>query len=324
MQGFNMGRYYPPSTTSSPSFNTSKNPLGARASKLKTEGILTVRFELPFTIWCTTCVPETIIAQGVRFNAEKKQVGKYLSMPIWAFRFKHTVCGGWIEVRTDPKNTEYVVVEGGRRREYGGLKEGDLDLGLAKVSEEEKERLEKDGGMGMLEKKVEEKTKAEREKKRVEELWQLSGRDWGDPYERNRALRREFRVGRRQRQADEKSGEALKERFGMELEMVSLEEEDVQMARRVDFVKLRRAFNSPYAKPEGPSKILKQNKHIASLQTEVSRASRVAGDPFVETPWERPKRKRDEVEETEEAITASPVQVERGGASSLVDYDSDE
>jgi coiled-coil domain-containing protein 130 len=319
-----MGRYHPPSTTTAPTFNTTQ-PLGARANKLKTHGILTVRFELPFTIWCTTCTPETIIAQGVRFNAEKKQVGKYFSTPVWGFRFKHT-CGGWIEMRTDPRRAEYVVVEGGRRREYGGVKEGDLDLGLGvgKVSEEEKERLEKDGGMGMLEKKVEEKTKAEREKMRVEELWKLSGRDWGDPYERNRALRREFRVGRRKRLADERSGEVLKERFGMELEMVPLEEEDVEAARKVDFVKLRRALNSPFAKPEGPSKISKHDRSRRALQASVSTASRIAGDPFTETPWEGPKRKRDEVEDDGKTEKETPTLSMSTGVSPLVDYDSDE
>ena len=100
MQGFNMGRYVPPDLEGTVSFNQASgkgHPLGARARKLKAEGVLIVRFECPFAIWCTHCRPEQIIGQGVRFNAEKKKVGNYYSTPIWSFRFKHTICSGWLE-----------------------------------------------------------------------------------------------------------------------------------------------------------------------------------------------------------------------------------
>ncbi|KAJ4293823.1 Protein saf4 [Collariella sp. IMI 366227] len=58
---------------------------------------------MPFSIWCAHCPSPTLIGQGVRFNAEKKRVGNYYTTPIWSFKLKHTVCGGEIEVRTDPK-----------------------------------------------------------------------------------------------------------------------------------------------------------------------------------------------------------------------------
>ncbi|KAJ8110402.1 hypothetical protein ONZ43_g5877 [Nemania bipapillata] len=108
MQGFNMGRYVPPDVEGTISGNAlnKKHALGARASKLRTEGILTVRFEMPFGVWCETCPKPTIIGQGVRFNAEKKKVGAYYSTPIWSFRMRHADCGGVIEIRTDPANAE--------------------------------------------------------------------------------------------------------------------------------------------------------------------------------------------------------------------------
>lgn len=40
---------------------------------------------------------------GVRYNAQKKKVGKYLSTPIWSFGMKCHLCSGWIEIHTDPK-----------------------------------------------------------------------------------------------------------------------------------------------------------------------------------------------------------------------------
>ena len=60
------------------------HPLRERAKKLATEGILTVRFEMPFNVRCQGCGNH--IAKGVRFNAEKKAIGRYLSTKILSFR----------------------------------------------------------------------------------------------------------------------------------------------------------------------------------------------------------------------------------------------
>ena len=54
--------------------------------------------------------------QGVRFNAEKQQVGNYFSTKIWNFSMKAPCCGERIEVQTDPKNHEYVIIRGARRK----------------------------------------------------------------------------------------------------------------------------------------------------------------------------------------------------------------
>lgn len=332
-----MGRYIPPSLegTTTPNRAAGKShPLGSRARHLQSSGILTVRFELPFAIWCTTCAPEQIIAQGVRFNAQKKKVGMYFSSTIWGFRFKHTVCGGWIEIRTDPRSAEYVVFEGGRRRDYGAPRD---EIGVRSgVSEEEKERLERDGGMGGLEKKVEDQRRSVVEKKRVEELWALSGRDWGDPYERNRKLRREFRVRRRKRHEDERSGEVLKERFGIEVDMLPGNEEDGLRADLVEFgeVKSDAASSKPLFREQMESKKrdddrgeqgkrsqldVQQLQHKRLLQKSLSTNSRTAVDPFLrnEQAWKpTAKRKRDGEGETEEPAPAEGVP--------LVDYDSDD
>lgn len=71
------------------------------------KGILIVRFELPFNIWCGTC--DAHIGAGVRYNAEKKKEGNYLSTPIYGFRCKCHLCSGWFEIRTDPKVRLIVV-----------------------------------------------------------------------------------------------------------------------------------------------------------------------------------------------------------------------
>jgi coiled-coil domain-containing protein 130 len=86
--------------------------LRERAKKID-EGILVIRFEVPFNIWCQKCGEH--IAKGERFNAEKKQVGSYYSTKILAFSMRHH-CGCTIVIQTDPKNTEYVCMEGARRK----------------------------------------------------------------------------------------------------------------------------------------------------------------------------------------------------------------
>ena len=71
------------------------------------------RFEVPFNIWCSKC--GEMIAKGERFNAEKKAVGAYFSTKILEFSMRHH-CGSNIVIRTDPKNAEYLVTEGARKK----------------------------------------------------------------------------------------------------------------------------------------------------------------------------------------------------------------
>lgn len=323
-----MGRYVPPDLEGVVSANRASgkgHALGSRASKLATEGILTVRFECPFAIWCTNCHPEQIIGQGVRFNAEKKKVGNYHSTPIWCFRFKHTVCGGWIEVRTDPKNAEYLVTEGGRRRDYGVDRdwEGDENGGEAEVrfssrpgvSEEEKQRLERDGGFGAMENKVKDKTVADGQKRRIEELAMASDKNWADPYAMSKKLRADFRIGRRQRQQDQRTGDALQDKFGLGVEILAELPEDHERVKYIDFGHRDGSSSSSRpmfvsARESLPSRTKKPSKHDHKdhLQSTLRTNTRIATDPFLrhEVPWQpRPKRNREGEGEGEDRSQAS-------------------
>ncbi|OAL22158.1 hypothetical protein AYO22_07419 [Fonsecaea multimorphosa] len=367
-----MGRYVPPDLEGVVSFNTASgkgHALGSRARKLKTEGILTVRFECPFAIWCTHCQPEQLIGQGVRFNAEKKKVGNYFSSPIWSFRFKHAACGGWLEVRTDPKNAEYVVVEGGRRRDTGVDKLLDGEIRITgggsggAVTEEDKARLERDGGFGTLEKKVHDKTLFDSQKQRLESLLKVSERDWSDPYERSRKLRAEFRVGRRKRQADEKSGEALKDKFGLGVEMVGENAEDRERARFVEFGEHPEASSrkkpmfahtglngndglhlvpsssttsslSPSRSKPGTGTAAKKPDHKKEiLQTTLRSNTRIAADPFLKEDIWQPRVKRKKADEAAAVETEhnnkdtetrkTKAKVTENSTALVVGYDSD-
>jgi coiled-coil domain-containing protein 130 len=182
MQGFNMGRYVPPDLEGTTTGNKihGKKPAGMRGDKQ------VVRFEMPFNIFCLTC--EGHIAQGVRFNAEKKKIGAYYTTPIFSFRMKHTTCGASIEIQTDPKNTAYVVTEGAKKKAIDEEKEA----GFIRIVDPAEKPAE--DPFAKKEKNVVDRTEAKVGAARIEELKELSERQWGDPYEHSRKIRRVFRV----------------------------------------------------------------------------------------------------------------------------------
>ncbi|KAI1338472.1 CWC16 protein [Xylariaceae sp. FL0016] len=308
MQGFNMGRYVPPDVEGTTSANAlhKKHALGSRASKLSS-GILTVRFEMPFAVWCSTCPKPTIIGQGVRFNVEKKKVGQYHSTPVYSFRMRHVACGGTIEIRTDPKNTAYVVVEGGRKRDTGDDRAVADGEAVAILTEGERAAL-RTNAFAKLERTIEDREQAARAKARVEELEDESARRWEDPYALNRKMRDVFRVGRKQREKEGLETEALRERMGLGIELLPGTEEDSARAKLVDFgdagledagdaggkALAKPLFNaaqsgSKLEKPDGVShgKKKKLKTEIAAAQMRESLVSEIVGntrasqDPFL-------------------------------------------
>lgn len=63
---------------------------------------------------CEKC--NHLIGTGVRFNAEKKQIGNYHTTKIWSFTMRAPCCQNRIEIHTDPKNTRYNIVSGARQK----------------------------------------------------------------------------------------------------------------------------------------------------------------------------------------------------------------
>ncbi|CAL1538631.1 unnamed protein product [Lymnaea stagnalis] len=112
-----VNKYYPPDwdpRKGSANKRVGQHPLRDRAKKLS-QGILVIRFELPYNIWCGGCGSH--IGMGVRYNAEKSKVGNYYSTPIYKFRMKCHLCDNYFEIQTDPKNHDYVILNGARRKE---------------------------------------------------------------------------------------------------------------------------------------------------------------------------------------------------------------
>lgn len=271
-----------------------RHALGNRARKAG-QGILTVRFEMPFAIWCTTCPKPTIIGQGVRFNAEKKKVGNYHSSPIFSFRMKHNVCGGWIEIRTDPKNTAYVVTDGAKKRDTGEDKQEDGETRIR--TEEERERLRNDA-FAALEVKIDDRKQIFKDKSRIDELQELKEKDWDDPYTASKKLRRAFRADRKARQKRDAFTEDLKDKMSLGIDLLDETEEDKKRASLIDFgdfngeTAIAKAKSKPlFAASPAAAKALKtttKNKTFSEaklrsekLRQDLDNNTRAVLDPFL-------------------------------------------
>uniref|UniRef100_A0A0N4ZWN9 Coiled-coil domain-containing protein 130 homolog n=1 Tax=Parastrongyloides trichosuri TaxID=131310 RepID=A0A0N4ZWN9_PARTI len=91
--------------------------------KKMSQGIIIIRFEMPYNIWCAGC--DSHVGMGVRFNAEKRKVGNYYTTPIYEFDMKCMYCDGHYVIRTDPKNFDYEIVSGARRQQIRRLRNKD-------------------------------------------------------------------------------------------------------------------------------------------------------------------------------------------------------
>ena len=277
----------------------------------------------------------------MRFNAEKKKVGNYYSSPIYSFRMKHTDCGGWIEIRTDPKNTAYVVTEGARKRETGEdeVRDGDVVV----KSEEEKERLRRDA-FAALEVTIEGRQQEHVDRDRINELLTSTDNNWDDPYSMNKRLRSSFRTGRKQRERDYAVAEEIKDRFGLDFKLLPESEEDSDRAAYVDFglpskspdttMRLAESRGIFSSETRQISTAINKPKHYSSplaiLQKQVEQNTRAAIDPFLSSKTSKPslvtgiKRKHTAELESPAQSMVLHDQLELSHSKSvLVDYDSD-
>ncbi|XP_066946799.1 coiled-coil domain-containing protein 130 homolog isoform X1 [Macrobrachium rosenbergii] len=168
--------------------------LRERARKLHM-GILIIRFEMPYNIWCDGC--ENHIGTGVRYNAEKKKVGMYYSTPIYQFRMKCHLCDNHFEIKTDPANLDYEIVSGARRQER---RWDPTDNEQIVPEDKEVTRKMAADAMFKLEHGVDDKKKSRDNQASIEQLEEFQTRRWHDDYGANRAMRDIMRVKRTKEQ----------------------------------------------------------------------------------------------------------------------------
>lgn len=192
------------------------------------------RFEMPFNIWCLSC--DRHIARGVRFNAEKRTVGKYLSTPIYGFRMKCPSCSGWMEIHTDPANSEYQVKSGARRKaeEWNAESIGIEQPGL---TDAERQQMASNPFM-RLEHQSKDRKQLVLAVPRLQERVGRSLALWRDDFASSSLARQKFRQERAQI-GERRSREAsLKERLCLgDLQLAPELAEDVAASKKVTFTK---------------------------------------------------------------------------------------
>ncbi|XP_014748707.1 PREDICTED: coiled-coil domain-containing protein 130 [Sturnus vulgaris] len=220
-------KYYPPDFDPAKHGSLNKyhhsHPLRERARKLS-QGILVIRFEMPFNIWCDGC--QNHIGMGVRYNAEKKKVGTYYTTPVYRFRMKCHLCVNYIELQTDPGNCDYVIVSGARRKEER-WDPGDSAQVLP-TTPEQRERLAVDP-MFRLEHGVTDKGVLERATPTLTRLQEAQDA-WKDDFGLNSRLRRRFREEKKTLREEEEEAAALRARAGLSIPLLREEEEDRRLA----------------------------------------------------------------------------------------------
>ncbi|CAG8468388.1 12458_t:CDS:2 [Ambispora gerdemannii] len=230
MQPFN--KYYPsdwdPSKGSVNKF-VGKHPLGDRARKID-QGILIVRFELPYNIWCNGCGKH--VGKGVRYNAEKKRIGNYYSTPIWSFRMKCHLCDNWIEIQTDPKNAQYVVVGGARQKVETWEPE---DTETIRLKDEEEQRRLAEDALFKLEHTVKDERKAAESATVLERLQMLNEKQWADPYTHSQKMRKKFREEKKTLHLTKLKDDEILTRNGLSIPLLPESPEDDFMAKTTDF-----------------------------------------------------------------------------------------
>ncbi|XP_051122301.1 uncharacterized protein LOC127245456 [Andrographis paniculata] len=201
-----------------------QHALRERAKKID-QGILIIRFEMPFNIWCGGC--ESMIAKGVRFNAEKKQVGNYYSTKIWTFTMKSACCRHEIVIQTDPQNCEYHIIKGARKKieEYDAE---DAETMLLPI-DEDKTKLE--DPFKRLEHREEDVKKKKEAEPVLVRLQRISDSRHSDDYSLNKSLRAKLR-DQKKRVAEE---EAYARKSGLGIRLLPISEEDTTAASRVKF-----------------------------------------------------------------------------------------
>eukprot|EP01029_Cantina_marsupialis_P010173 TRINITY_DN2321_c0_g1_i2.p1 TRINITY_DN2321_c0_g1~~TRINITY_DN2321_c0_g1_i2.p1 ORF type:complete len:225 (+),score=48.27 TRINITY_DN2321_c0_g1_i2:125-799(+) len=200
------GYYYPPDWRpergTKDSFNNS-HPLGKRARKIK-DGIVVIRFELPHHSFCKGC--ERHLGKGTRFNAEKKEVAKYFSTPIYEFTMKCPSCPQKFKIQTDPKNRDYAFVDGIKRRESTKVAHpNNFELEPEKTTEMKKQ----ENAMFALEHEEEGRRIIETEMRALNQLKTLADSISENDYNTNKMLRKGFRKNRIAKQDRLQAGAAI-------------------------------------------------------------------------------------------------------------------
>lgn len=189
---------------------------------------------MPFNIWCGGCTRH--IARGVRFNAEKKQIGSYLSTPILSFRMKCPSCSQWIEIHTDPKNAEYQVVSGGKRKAEA-WDAASNEVKAAKTKEEAEKLIY--NPFYKIEHDFKDEQQAKEALPKLQQMMVANEQVWRGDFDSSRAARKRLREEKVELEQKQKELDSLQKRLGAsDLALLPEEDADIQKATTQEFKKV--------------------------------------------------------------------------------------
>lgn len=220
-------KYYPPDyNPNSGGLNAflGTHALRERAKKIHL-GIIIIRFEMPYNIWCDGC--NNHIGMGVRYNAEKTKIGMYYTTAVFQFRMKCHLCDNYIEMKTDPANLDYVIVSGARRQEN---RWDPTENGQIVPETKEVQRKLFDDPMFKLEHGATDLKAAEDAKPVLGKLYERNEDVWRDNYESNAKLRAAFRNQKKELKIEEDKNNAILSRASLDVTLLPETEQDRQLA----------------------------------------------------------------------------------------------
>lgn len=220
-------KYYPPDYN--PKVGGLNKFLGTHALRERANkihlGILIIRFEMPYNIWCEGC--KNHIGMGVRYNAEKTKLGMYYSTPLYQFKMKCHLCDNYIVIKTDPGNLDYEIVSGARRQEN---RWDPNDNGQIVADTKEVQRKLFDDPMFKLEHGASDLKTAEDAKPILGKLYMRNDDVWRDNYEANCKLRATFRAKKKEIKISEEKDNDLLNRSSLDICLLPENDQDRQMA----------------------------------------------------------------------------------------------
>lgn len=200
------------------------HPLRERAKKIHL-GILIIRFEMPYNIWCDGC--KNHIGMGVRYNAEKTKVGMYYSTPVYQFKMKCHLCDNYIVIKTDPGNLDYEIVEGARRQEN---RWDPTENGQIVADTKETQRRLFDDPMYKLEHVASDSKKGDDSKPALFKLYERNHYTWDDDYTANSKLRADFRTKKKELKLEADKDNALLLKSSLDIELLPETDQDARLA----------------------------------------------------------------------------------------------
>ncbi|XP_014677142.1 PREDICTED: coiled-coil domain-containing protein 130 homolog [Priapulus caudatus] len=203
--------------------------LRERARKIK-QGILIIRFEMPYNIWCEGC--GNPIGMGVRYNAEKSKIGMYYTTPLWKFRMKCHLCDQHFEIKTDPANCDYVIISGARRKEQRW--DPTQNEQIVPEDKDDQKKFATDA-MFKLEHGADDKGKAKRAQPVVTRLLERQDDRWKDDYMVNKLLRKVFRDKKKEIKATHEKDQKLLVKSSLDIDLLPESEEDARVAGLVKY-----------------------------------------------------------------------------------------